>query len=174
MKRATVPANMHYSLNFMNFKPYFLKKENDFLKAFYKIQFTIESTYIIDKDQSDINKLFGFSYGMHHKQSDRIGWRYNPDSDDISLFLYTYENGVRCKCFLTNVKLYEYYYILLDVDIKDKYRYVYIKISNTNRDIKYENLFNLKHIPKCWGYTLGLYFGGNRTVEYPIRINIEK
>ena len=46
-----------------------------------EVSFTESCRYNVGKDQSDINKLFGFSVGMHHKNSVRVGWRYVPSAD---------------------------------------------------------------------------------------------
>ena len=50
-----------------------------------EVVFTESCRYNVGKDQSDINKLFGFSIGMHHKNSVRVGWRYVPSADLIEI-----------------------------------------------------------------------------------------
>ena len=44
-----------------------------------------------DDCDGDTNKLFGFSYGLHQKNSIRVGWR--PVNGRIRLVAYMYENG---------------------------------------------------------------------------------
>ncbi len=48
-----------------------------------------------DEDQHDVNKLFGFSVGWHHKNSYRFGWRPSADLTKIEIVAYEYRNGVR-------------------------------------------------------------------------------
>lgn len=61
-----------------------------------------------DQSGGDINKLYGISYGFNnHKNSVRIGWRYNDNLKTIELFSYYYANGMRKYKFLTCVALYD-------------------------------------------------------------------
>ena len=39
------------------------------------------------------NKLFGLSYGHHHRNSIRIGWR--GTGEEVEIAAYVYERGVR-------------------------------------------------------------------------------
>jgi len=43
----------------------------------------------------DVNKLFGFGYGLHHIDSDRFGWRYNIEKNQVEIVEYCYEVGKR-------------------------------------------------------------------------------
>ena len=56
-------------------------------------------------DDEDINKLCGFSYGWHHNDSFRIGWK--PDfaiPGMINLYAYWYNKGKRFNSkFITTV-----------------------------------------------------------------------
>jgi len=62
-----------------------------------EVSFTESCRYDVGRDQSDINKLFGFSLGMHHKNSVRVGWRYVPNVDAIEIVTYIYRQGERLK-----------------------------------------------------------------------------
>lgn len=155
----------HYCFNFLNFKPYFCKES---LQSSYKVKFTQSCRYIIGKDQTDVNKLFGFSYGFHHNQSDRIGWRYNNITNKIELLLYSYECKKRYSFLLKSFDINEDIIIKLSVDLKEDYRSIIIEINN--KRISYF----LKHKQTFWGYTLGSYFGGNRTAPHNILIDIAK
>lgn len=42
-----------------------------------------------------VNKLFGFGAFLHHKNSHRIGWRYDKESGLIRLYTYNYFQGER-------------------------------------------------------------------------------
>lgn len=154
---------MHYCLNFLNFKPYCFKQSHSLS---YEVVFTDSCKYDIGSDQSDINKLFGFSYGFHHNQSDRIGWRWNPSLNKIELLLYSYEQKVRRSFKLTEVALNTLNIIELEVYLNGLYRHISIKINNETY------AFCLLQDPVNWGYTLGLYFGGNRTAPHNMNILI--
>jgi hypothetical protein len=154
---------MHYCLNFLNFKPYCFKQAHSLS---YEVVFTDSCKYDIGSDQSDINKLFGFSYGFHHHQSDRIGWRWNPSLNKIELLLYSYEQKVRRSFKLTEVALNTLNIIELEVYLNGLYRHISIKINNETY------AFCLLQDPVYWGYTLGLYFGGNRTAPHNMNILI--
>lgn len=52
-----------------------------------------------------INKLFGFGSIFIHSNSSRIGWKYNPYSDMIDLFLYEYEKGKRKISLIQSINL---------------------------------------------------------------------
>lgn len=81
----------------------------------YKIKFSFTNSckYVTSdiNNQNDINKLFGFSRGIHMLpqnnnllkkmfgricNSIRIGWRYNIKNDNFEIFKYKYINGTRC------------------------------------------------------------------------------
>ena len=48
-------------------------------------------------NQQDINKLFGFAdcNSLHHENSARFGWNYNPESDKVDIFIYVYRQTQR-------------------------------------------------------------------------------
>lgn len=120
------------------------------------VRFHSDCQYEIGKDQSDINKLFGFSLGMHHKNSIRVGWRWL--NGNLELCSYIYENGVRlkeqvlCKCdFNTDYRIYVYLYIE-----EGKYCVYYY----VNSELKHSQQLATK-VKKYVSYPLSLYFGGN-------------
>lgn len=43
--------------------------------------------------QGDTNKLFGYSQGYHHRNSVRVGWRWNVAEQKMHICYYAYENG---------------------------------------------------------------------------------
>lgn len=159
---------MHYCLNFLNFKPYF--GLNGVKKLEYKVMFTSSCRYSLGIDQSDINKLFGISYGFHHNQSDRIGWRYIAEIDKIELLLYSYVKGLRRTKSLGLYDINKEISIKLEsIVYKGNYRTINVIINNEviGRDI-------FPHNYKNFGYTLGAYFGGNRKAPHTMKIKIEK
>lgn len=143
------------------------------------IKFDETARYDIDTDQTDINKLFGFSYGFHHTNSDRIGWRYVPTSDKIELLLYSYVDTLVYKRHLCFININDLYYIGLKVipNKLTKKRNIYTTIINmttigTAVEIVQTNRFRFKFTAPWYAlrYTLGLYFGGNRTAPHTIYI----
>ena len=63
----------------------------------FKVKFDSSAIYssLNPENQTDINKLFGFSdnNAAHHLFSARFGWRWSDDS--LRLFAYTYNEGER-------------------------------------------------------------------------------
>ena len=62
-------------------------------------------------DHLDVNKLFGMSYGFHHKNSARFGWRWDLEKNLVEILGYTYVNGVRSHrhiCFVHPWMKYTY------------------------------------------------------------------
>lgn len=124
--------------------------------------------YNIGSDQSDINKLTGISYGMHHRDSDRIGWRYLIDRDMVEIVGYSYENGTRVAAtHLWYAHIGEELTVSISSDYKDNKRTVWYT-CNTNTVSKtydtHSHFFN---------YTLGLYFGGDCTAPHDINVNVK-
>ena len=54
-------------------------------------------------NQHDWNKVMGFTTTGIHENSLRLGWRYEPDTDQIELGYYGYLNGTRTSHQLTSV-----------------------------------------------------------------------
>lgn len=131
------------------------------------VRFHSNCQYEIGKDQSDINKLLGFSLGMHHKNSIRVGWRWF--CGELQLCSYIYENGVRlkekvlCNCdFNTDYRIYVYLYI------KDgKYCLYY----HVNSELKHSQQLATK-VKKYVSYPLSLYFGGNCKAPHDMTIDM--
>ena len=118
------------------------------------------------KDQADINKLCGLSYGWHHYNSDRIGWRYLPTKDVFELLTYSYVNGVKIPSIsLGKIKANEKFRVRISTIIKNDKRFVVFELN----DIQIEQNYDVSRV---WiKYTLGLYFGGNRTAPHKMIIN---
>lgn len=139
----------------------------------YEVIFDDSCRYQLDEEnQLDWNKLVGWSYGLHHKNSIRIGWRYNQDSRMIQLCIYTYENGIRKESGFRSIQLgvkykltLDYYNPHLSLRVTSPYSYRQDFILNTIFDSK-----------PTWGYNLGLFFGGNLSQpnKEPMRIYLKK
>ena len=162
-KMITIKKNRHYSTLIPIFKPIIIIK-NKLLYFKYKYKFTESALYDLkDTDQHDINKLFGFSIGMHHTNSFRIGWRPNKNIDKIEILAYEYHNKIRVPAIS-----------IVEVNINDWNDFEIMYNSNMNSVIYTVNSkivtsdIELNEIN--FGYTLGLYFGGNKKAPHNIKI----
>lgn len=163
-----IPKGFRYPFPWFGiFKPILLGKKDYVVKR--EIEFTSSAMYYFaDHDQFDVNKLFGFSVGWHHNTSFRFGWRPNTDLTKVEIVVYEYANGIR----LTTRPICE-------VACDKTYRYT-LKYSAITQSIMYlvsgPGVF-VSRYTKCdlgnknkIGYTLGLYFGGNKTAPHDITI----
>jgi hypothetical protein len=150
-------------------KPVLIKKDKSFSVIKY-FKFTETAIYHFnDEDQYDVNKLFGFSFGLHHHNSVRFGWRPNEDLSKMEIVGYEYINKLR----VPTIPIY-------DVEINKWYKYelkyncgVFAQIEyvitdgtktfSTVHPITLKRKFNL-------GYRLYLYFGGNKKAPHDILI----
>lgn len=162
-RKIKIKKNRHYP-----FLPIFLpkwvnKNMNTIRKG--KFMFTNSCMYKFEgADQHDVNKLFGFSIGFHHKNSFRFGWRPIIHENKIEIVGYEYHDGIRqptmpiCRVYLN--KWYDCE-IIYNPLIQRTY-YIFNKEIMFN-DFKIKKRFGL-------GYTLGIYFGGNRKAPHDIII----
>jgi len=66
--------------------------------------------------KEQINKLGGFGSLRHHKNSKRIGWRYNQEQDNIELYSYNYTKGVRTIEYIKSVEFNKLEKVLLHTE----------------------------------------------------------
>lgn len=133
----------------------------------FKVKFDSSAIYTTSNpdDQSDINKLYGFSDNNadHHQFSARFGWRWNDNA--LQLFGYVYNNGVMSFKEIGKI----------DIGVENSCS---IKVSGD------EYIFTLNgtevKMPRqsstelAEGYKLWPYFGGNETAPHNIYIWIEE
>ena len=117
-----------------------------------------------------INKLVGWSYGFHHKNSIRIGWRPSIDRKNwIELHLYIYERGGRR----------QHYIDLIECNTENKIDITYhpdksrITYSLYRAIVISNGVMNAKLKTSWWGYYLFPYFGGTKTAVVDTRIDLE-
>lgn len=155
----------HWSFEFI---PILINREKDFEIA-KCIVFSDSAIYKFDdEDQHDVNKLFGFSLGWHHKNSVRFGWRPNCDLSRIEIVGYEYINGLR----LSTIPICE-----VDLNKVYKYRLTYNHqlerieywISDGDNQNATCHPVSIKR-KYTLGYKLGLYFGGNKKAPHDIII----
>jgi hypothetical protein len=116
-----------------------------------------------NEDQYDINKLFGLSFGHHHNNSARFGWRANEDK--IEIYAYYYSKGSICYANICSVKSnvpYEYS-ILIENGV-----YIF-QVENSEGYVIGSHIAN-KAETCGWGYYLYPYFGGNNTAPHDMII----
>lgn len=153
----------------IHFRPHLFKK---FLE--HRIKFDDSSVYYHgNEDQYDINKLFGLSYGLHHTNSVRFGWRsigqYSPK---IEILAYCYIDGQRVREDGDNL-----FIAMVDIDKFYNYRINVSENSYTLTLFDGSRIVGSKEIRHrgipCWGYHLYPYFGGNRKAPHNINIYFE-
>jgi hypothetical protein len=149
------------------FIPVFIKKSKSFsiIKDF---KFTDSAIYHFDDaDQWDVNKLFGFSIGLHHHNSFRFGWRPNKDLTKIEIVGYEYHDKIRIPtiqiCEIELNKWYKYQIDYIGKDDEIQYDVIGDKVISKRSKIDLKHKLN-------WGYKLGLYFGGNKKAPHNIII----
>ena len=163
----TIKKGKHYSngfiykiLNFFNFKN----------KLEYIVEFDDSALYKIEGiDKYDINKLFGFSSGLHHKNSARFGWV--VVEKEIFIYSYCYIDKKRVSQFITKINYNgRYKFSILDVDSE----YVFT-VSNIDTK-ESRHLTQEKGSQKTFrfGYKLWQYFGGNLKSPENITISLTK
>ena len=160
----TIKKGKHYSDNFVyKFFHFFNFASN----IFYKVTFNQSCKYELEgEDKYDINKLIGFSRGLHHKESARFGWRYSSKDDCIELFAYCYVSGNRTYKKICNIELNREA-ILEIAKNKNYYTFrVFQGISTYVFTIDSESKFP-------FGYRLWPYFGGNRKAPHDMVIELE-
>jgi hypothetical protein len=149
--------------------PKFYKVGDNFHESI-SVRFNESIRYDLGEDQSDVNKLFGYSYGWHHDQSDRIGFRYVPATRNVEIVLYSYSEGKRLKTeHLCNFEIGVTYQIDFGITIVDNLRSVQVVIFDQTHKVCEASLKRTYKVSK-YGYTLGGYFGGNRRAPHKITI----
>lgn len=129
----------------------------------YNVEFTNSCRYNIGTDdQGDINKLFGIGYfPHHHNNSVRVGWQYDTASAKMNIWAYWYKNKQRQWAFLKSV------------DINTTHCFS-IRMENEEHIIDLGDVsFSIQIPPRCVGYLLMPYFGGNQTAPHDIKIKLE-
>jgi len=163
-KLFTIPQGKHSSG--FHFRPHIGRKSLQ-----YDIMFDSGAKYYHgDIDQYDINKLFGLSFGHHHTNSVRFGWRSLGNlTTSVEILSYCYLNGNRVNedgqnLFISMVDIGRYY--TYRIDISDKF---YTLTILDDKKVIGQKIVYHKPIP-CWGYQLYPYFGGNKKAPHDIKI----
>ena len=170
----TILSGNHYPSIFdIGIHPIVYLFKNEFKKSI-KLKFTNDSVFIFNgSDIFDWSKLCGLSFGNHQlNNSFRFGFRFLND-EEFEICEYNYINGDR-QINKINQKL--------NLFINYNFEIVYNKLNNTityniiqfeNLDpildiLIYSNTINVLNLKK-YGYSLGLYLGGNNTINKDIK-----
>ena len=157
---------------------YIIRKDNHFGFHLPRLQYNLKKLnfnvlvdknceyHLGDNDQYDINKLYGISWGLHHKNSFRIGWTYDELEHAIKLFLYTYNNSVRSWDYLCTIPLE--YKLKFNITFTRENNIIVIKWLDKTEIIYFE------FPEKKWGYYLWPYFGGNKKAPHNITIKLQQ
>lgn len=168
-----IKKGKHYASSnlLLRFIPYF----KDVIR--FEVIFTESCIYkhTPESDQLDINKLYGFWWGLKGAKynSIRVGWRWSIEKRKIELFLYVHDNSNNFQ-----------YFLIKEIEISDKVKFnVFIFNDDKLRQGKsrlvisgdgfYQTInFNQK-IPKLKFRSLP-YFGGNQIAQDDVKILIRE
>lgn len=194
----TIFKNWHMCINMFAY-PFFSKKIIKYITFTQDSKYLLKENGVISEDQYDLNKLFGFTSGLFgkiskqlpntpkqdlpyyyrpaHWNSARFVWNYDPKTSNMQVTWYAYDNGVRMYDTKdkVNLKLDKEYELAI---IKNENSYTF-----TIAEIRYNYIFkepttiwtkiiNISETRKI-GWTLPLYFGGNKTAPNKIMIKID-
>jgi len=135
----------------------------------YEVLFTESCLYKFnDIDDYDVNKLFGISFGLHHKNSARFGW--NVDGSKIKIFAYCYKLGVRYIRDIASLPIDKIHIFQINV-YKAYYEF---KITDFDGNVLGWTNITKAQGTKKWGYKLFPYFGGNKPAPQDITIKMKK
>jgi len=156
-------------------KTYTIKKGNHYSGLHIGINWKMELSFsaILDDSciydlndpgqQTEINKLYGFSLGYHHNNSMRIGWRWNVTNKNFEILPYIYRDGTRLLEWSENNK----YSTLITVQPGEKFYCLLELVNGQYHILAYKNPAEIHEIytpgpkkPFKLGYYLHPYFGG--------------
>lgn len=139
----------------------------------YDVMFSKSCLYktMVPENMKDINKLFGISFGFHHQNSVRFGWRDNGVGK-IDLIAYVYKDGKRINewdesIYIETVDVHTHYRMEISVG-GGHFMFTVIKgdkIVGATIIEHGENLFPI-------GYHLNPYFGGDETAPHDMNIEL--
>jgi hypothetical protein len=133
----------------------------------YYVTFNHDCIYIDNTvDMFDVNKLFGFSIGLHHDDSHRFGW--NVVDGSIQIYAYSYVDKKRVikeMCGIEPSKEYKF-------NIVRKNSKVMFNVFDTDGLIISQVTIPI-NTKKILGYKLWPYFGGNKLAPHTMHITLK-
>ncbi len=165
LKKWTIKKGRHYSFSNIFSRLHFWRGTSPGSVKPLWVPFSIDASCYYqykNTDDLDINKLFGFSFGKHHENSIRIGWKPNfRMTNHFDLVFYLYNDGKRItESFATIHKAGVEYTIKIEC-IKSLNFVSFELISPSGLSITKKTV-PFKFPDKKWGYFLWFYFGGNK------------
>ncbi len=115
--------------------------------------------------EHDYNKLVGWSYGRHHRNSVRIAWRSHKDSKNVELATYVYCKGKRSVAKPILVPLNKT--VNLSFSYNESNGLVTLVDESGNK-----SAFQAKGLKPKMGYYLFPYFGGNNPAPQNMQIEL--
>lgn len=91
IRQLRIPAGRHRPTRYIF--PRLIFSHNGFLTRYYSFDRACAWYKLPDEDQQDVNKLFGFSFGNHLKNSVRFGWRGSCYPNCVEILAYFRRNG---------------------------------------------------------------------------------
>lgn len=162
-----IHKNKHYSSNLLYKLFSFINLSSNLA---YTVKFDRNCIYALSKqNQKDLNKLFGFSNGFHHKNSARFGWYYSPYKNQISLWAYCYLGGKRVSQFICHLDL-ETEYNLYIYNTAKGYLFSVAKEDSIVEICLVEHQIPLHFL----SYKLWPYFGGKCPAPQEMHIHMKK
>jgi len=159
----TIPQGEHYALGYDSTHFIFLRATHLHFKAIFDNSAIYKTASA--NDQSDVNKLYGFSdnEGSHHVYSARVGWSWHKDS--LRLFGYTYNDSIR------TIKQIAIVQIGKEIDCD-------IAVDTVNKQYLFNINGRMTPMPRkagtslILGYKLYPYFGGEEVAPHTVTIKV--
>ena len=128
---------------------------------------------VVDTDDYDLNKLYGWTYGLVHHDSIRIAWR--PDekyAGKIQLHTYIYNNKVRVMNYIATIETGKWY--VMEIKATELLNNVAFTLSD-DFDLFLSQAYEKFIMPKFnAGYYLDLFMGGDKPARQDTTVWIEK
>ena len=154
-------------------KPKGIKKlqlKRDFDRTLhFQVRFDASVRYATQDPQNqwDWNKLMGFTTYLIHKNSIRLGWRYNPKTDLVELGYYGYLAKVRSSKLLDSIPIGEWADVELGMDTAGMYVTV-----NGNSHSETGDMNLPSWLPVGTVVLSTVYFGGDEEAPQSIKVEV--
>ena len=119
------------------------------------------------QNQSDWNKLLGFTTNRIHKNSIRLGWSWNPATQRVRLGYYGYLDGARVMPQLTSVALGEW----ADVTIRFDDGGMSLSVNGVEHSER-GSLGIASWVPVSTWFLRTAYFGGDEKAPHTMDLDV--
>lgn len=136
----------------------------------FKVLFPSSTPYATQApaNQWDWNKLMGISTALIHKNSIRLGWRWNPTKNKVDLGYYGYIKGNRTMPEITSVDLNQW----VDVRITMTKDGESVTVNGIKHEVKSPLGFSTFFPTPTWILKTA-YFGGDEMAPHEFKIQIK-